>query len=110
MDAPKRARTWERGGLRGADDIVLVEEPVERQKVAPALDGLTLPPRGCWSRREVCLAGRSRAFHRDHRARRHSTDMRGRAIFGFIQTGSPEEMDAVAIWPPLDSEVLSFSS
>jgi hypothetical protein len=31
-DAPISATTWERGGLGGADDNVLVDEPVERQK------------------------------------------------------------------------------
>jgi hypothetical protein len=40
--------------------------------------------------------------------RRHSIGERCRAIFGFIQTGFPQETGAVAIWPQLDREVLSF--
>jgi len=51
-------------------------------------------------------------FHRDPlgppRPRRHRIDERCRAIFGFIQTGFPQETGAVAVWPPLDREVLSF--
>ena len=39
---------------------------------------------------------------------RHSIRERCRGIFGFIQTGFPQETGAVAIWPELDREVLSF--
>jgi hypothetical protein len=39
-----------------------------------------------------------------------SLDKRSRAIFGFIQTGSPQETGAVASWPLLDREVLSFGN
>jgi hypothetical protein len=39
---------------------------------------------------------------------RQSTDERRRAIFGFIQTGFPQDTGAVAVWPPLDDEVLKF--
>ena len=38
----------------------------------------------------------------------HSIGERCRAIFGFIQTGFPQDTGAVAIWPQLDREVLSF--
>ena len=42
------------------------------------------------------------------RGRWHSIGERCRAIFGFIQTGFPQDTGAVAIWPQLDREVLSF--
>jgi hypothetical protein len=109
-DAPKRAKTWERGGLRGADDIVLVEEPVERQKVPPGLERLTLPARSCLFLSRFVSPGGPQLCIGTTRPPCRSIDKRGRAIFGFIRTSSPEEMGAVAIWPPLDREVLSFSS
>jgi hypothetical protein len=76
---------------------VLVDEPLEHQKVSSALDRLTLPARSCW-------------WHRHRHPRRGGIDEQRRAIFGFIQTGFPQQTGAVAIWPPLDREVLSFGS
>jgi hypothetical protein len=79
---------------------VLVDEPVERQELASALDRSTLSALSCIG---IGLATRNGTGAGD------GIGEQRRAIFGFIQTGFPQHTGAVTIWPPLDDEVLSFS-